>query len=483
MKLPVLAGLLASFVVACSGATTEPPTDPPVTKPTPDTNDGVKPPTDNPPKTDPPKACTAPLVDPQCSSTKPASNVSQFVKDTAIPIRCSGTDADSHVWDPSPLVALYGDNRMYMTGEVHGTNEIGIVSSIVFEELAKKGLVNKLGYELPMDLEPYLQKYVDTGQEPYATQLMGQFATNFFGKILTQTARDLSAKGIKLELAAVDIPMTPDTAVAAIKAVAAKLTTQKDTVLSTLPENVGQPATPDDVTALNAYFDKITGAKTQICSELSEADCDRLDAMTHALWATGLQYDRAGDDALWFERREVVIYYNMRTHMAAPTDRMYLHMGAHHTNKYAASAGSRMANEYALTKGRVFSVAPAYGDGSKIWYGEEMDLPGAPTSIIGALTSAPDNPVFVSNTRPSKSCDANPIGDEIEDTEGGKRSVVYDGYIHYGQLTSEKKPSTTALSKDDVVFEPATTGGAFAAFRARIAAKEANAIAARGFSR
>jgi hypothetical protein len=261
--------------------------------------------------------------------------------------------------------------------------------------------------------------------------------------------------------------------VAAIQEVAAKLTTQKATVLSTLPTSFAQPPTSDDVTKVNAYFDLVTGKETEICAELSAADCDRLDAMTHALWASALSYDRAGDAGEWFARREVVIYYNLRSKMTAPGDRMFLHMGAFHTNKHLASAGSRMAHEHAGTKDQVFSVAPAYGDGSVIWYGEEVDMPGEPATIVSALSDAPANPFFVPTNRPSPSCVGNPLGREPEESvgTGGLRGELYDGYIHYGRLTSERKPTQATLSPGDVI------GGSLQDFRARIEARERAAFA------
>ncbi|MBX3187009.1 MAG: hypothetical protein KF819_08345 [Labilithrix sp.] len=487
MKSSLIAGLFTSFagvIVAC-GATvqSEPQPDPPVADagPAPDAN------ADAPTK---PSSCSAPLVDPKCATQTPAPTtpaaVETFVKDNAIPLRCDGGGNEA-VWDLRPLVDLYGDQKIFMIGEVHGSNEIGIVSSLVFEELAAKKLVNVVAFELPMDLEPALQRYVDTGKDPMAEQMIRSMATNMFGAILPKSARALAAKGVALRVGAVDIPYDPATPVAAIQEVAAKLTTQKDVVLATLPTNA-TPGNPADVQAANAYFDHITSKKTEICAELSEADCDRLVAMTHALWCVVLSDDRGGSEQ-WFARREQVIYYNMHAKMTAETDRMFLHMGAAHTNKLSFSAGSRMAKEWPLTKGRVFSVAPAYGDGSVIWYGGDMDLPGEPESIVSAL-GADAQPFFMSTTRPSATCQANPIQDEPEQTVGvgGTRGEVYDGYIHYGKLTSERRPGDTKLSRAGASPSDGAraassldaTSARILAFRATIERREREALTARG---
>lgn len=495
MKTRLLLALLTPFVsasvAACGQVETVPNPDPPVATPTPETNDGVKDPI-GPAKPAKPATCGTSLPTPQCASTKPApetsASITQFIKDDAIAIRCG--DPENARWDLTPLVQGYGAQKIFMMGEVHGTNEIGIVSSLIFEELASKDLVNVLAFEMPMDLDPMFQHYVDTGDDYQTEQMLDRFAPNMFGSILTKTARDLVSKGKKIRMGAVDSPYSTHIPVKAIQDVAAKLTTQtqKDNVLLTLPANLNEPPTTDELVQVNAYFDHIASKKTEICAELSEADCDRLDAMTHALWTAATSYERE-DEMTWFARREVVIYYNMRSKMPSASDRMFLHMGAFHTNKHEASAGSRMANEYPLTKGQVFSIAPAYGDGSVIWYGGDMDLDADPTTITDALSNTPDHPFFVSTNRPSTSCVSNPLGEEMEaQVGGGTRGQLYDGYIHYGQLTSERRPTNANLSRGDE--EASGTGGKDAAgstaasiaakvasWRARVAAKESRLLA------
>lgn len=488
---------LALVLAACGGANepvppgpTPAPTD---TAPAPTPDAGAEPPGVK------PTACAAPLSAPTCAATKPAptdtAGITRFVKEAAVPLACDDPTNGKALWDLRPMVSLYGESRMFMVGEVHGTNEIGIVSALLLEQLASAGLVNVVASELPMDFEPSLRRYVKDGRDPMAEQLIGRGAPNFFGAILTKTARDLEKRGVTLTVGAVDIPYDPRVAVTAIEEIAQKLTTQKDTVLTTLPKNAQEPPTPADITAANGYYDLIRSKKSEICAELSAAECDRLDAMTHALWASTLAYDQQADQEEWFRRREVVIYYNMKSLMPTATERMFLHMGAAHTNKHTFSAGSRMSNEYALTKGRVFSVAPAYGDGSVIWYGGDQRLPGEPESIVAALGDAPKHPFFVSTTRPSAACEENPVGQELEGTlgAGGRRAQLYDGYIHYGKVTSERRPSDTNLDKGaEILGGPkrsaaATSSGVPTAleakvarvldFRARILEKERAAIA------
>ena len=490
MKLGLISVVVASLlgsIAACGGSTDPVPTPPATPDPVPpaETDAGVV----APPAVKP-TACSAPLTTPTCATVKPAPtsgpDVSAFITGNAVPLRCDDGAGGKAVWDLRPLVQLYGDQKMFMVGEVHGTNEIGILSSLLLEQLATKDLVNVVASELPMDFAPALERYVETGNDPMASQLLDRGAPNFFGAILTKKARALYERGVKLKVGAVDIPYSPQTAVVAIEEVAAKLTTQKDVVLTTLPKNAQEPPTSDDIANVKTYFDLIMSKKTEICAELSADDCDRLNAMTHALWASTLTYDRTGQSEVWFERREVAIYYNMHTLMARPTDRMFLHMGAAHTNKHSFSAGSRMSQEYPLTKGKVFSIAPAYGTGSVIWYGQDQKLPGEPQSIVSALTDAPAHPMFISTTRPSAACDGNPVGQEPDDTvgAGGTRAQLYDGYVHYGKLTSERRPNDTKFERDgEVLSSGPTPSGRTAlerllAFRARIEQREREAIAA-----
>lgn len=421
--------------------------------------------------------CERPPAPTSCPSAGPApataDAVSALLEGIGEPIRC--TSAGKGLWDLRGLVERYGDHRMFMMGEVHGSNEIGIVSSLVFEELAQKGLVNVLGYELPMDYEGPLQRYVDTGSDRVGEQVVESLAPNMFGAILTEVARNQAKAGRKIRIAAVDVPTTTEIPLAALRELGQKLTTQRGAVLDTLPTYASSTPTADELARTRTYFDAIMAKKTEICAELDAAGCDRLVAMTHALWVSAFAYDDATAlNAEWFARREEVIFYNMRQAMPKAEDRMYLHMGAFHTNKHSDSAGSRMAKEYPLTKDRVLSVAPAYGDGSVIRYGEDQRLPGAPRLLTKAFGDEPAQPVFVATNRPGQTtCAANPLGLERDDevVGTGTRGQLYDGYIHYGKLTSEGRPDDAVLTRADKV-----VGRALRAFRARIDRAETSAF-------
>lgn len=475
-----IAGFLAAFVgagAACGGSTTiDPVTDASVVDPS-VTDASVD---RQVPDGEPPGSCERPPAATVCPTTGPAPKardaITELLKGIGEPIRCAS--GSKNLWDLRGLVDLYGDKRIFMMGEVHGSNEIGIVSSLVFEELAQKGLVNVLGYELPMDFEAPIQRYVDSGTDPVGEQVVQSLAPNMFGAILTEIARKQRETGKKIHVAAVDVPTTTELPSEALRALAQKLTTQRGAVLDTLPTYASDMPTPEELTRTRTYFDAIMAKKNEICAELTPADCDRLVAMTHALWVAAFAYDEGtAQGQEWFAKREEVIFYNMRMAMPKAEDRMYLHMGAFHTNKHAASAGSRMDKEYALTKGKVLSIAPAYGDGSVIRYGRDQRLPGEPRTLTTAFGHDPAQPVFVATNRPGQTtCETNPLGLEPDEevVGSGTRGQLYDGYIHYGKLTSEARPNDAVLTRKDGVI-----GRTLEAFRARIDRAESAALARR----
>ncbi len=437
----VLVGLAAHLLLGCIlvGCESESPPPVPATAAPPagEPEPGAKPPVTE---------CGTKVPAPRCSALTAAprdpAKVSSFVTESAIPLRCDVAGSDA-AWNVQPLVELFADNKVFMMGEVHGQNEIGIVSAVVFETLAAKNLVNVLALEVPMDLEPDFQRYVDTGRDLTVAKVASQ-VPNMFVVTLLKAARALKQKGISVRVVGVDIPEDPQFAAREIKAIAAKLTTQRAAVLDTLPSTFG---TPSSIADIDAYFDAVTAKKDSICSELSPADCDRLIAMTNALWCS--VHGRSRKDDLRYGRREEAIYSNIKTAITSDA-RMYLHMGSEHTTKRGtvapgrAGAGARLSNENEATRGKVIAIGPAWSPGSTVFYaGAETEASATDFSVTTAFPAPPAQPMFVSTLAPSARCEANPIGAEV--TEDGPRGEVFDGYIHYGKLTPENRPGDTVL--------------------------------------
>lgn len=398
--------------------------------------------------------CYDELNNESCGNLAPAPTssaaINSFIQQNAYPLKCDkGTDL-------SAISQLFGkDNQVFMMGEVHGTNEIGIMSEALFEYLVKNNGVNTLAFEGPMDFQESFQNYVETGiKDTTFRQFSYYFAENMFINILTEKARELHSQGYPIQIALVDFSYGTETPIKKIKEVAQKLSTYKNMVLTNIPDEKGPFDEPNETYANQtiAYTDTILDKINDICSELNDADCDKLTNMTHALWVAVAIIDMYNVYDEWFARREFVIYYNLRSYIKDASSKTYMHMGAFHTNKWDSSAGSRLAQEYEVTRNKVISLTAAWGDGSEIFYQYEMEIPAEPEVINDALKTEPNGPYFISSTLAGIECTENPLSDMILDKSEfyGTMSQLYDGAIYFRQLTPESRPddSTLTLNKD-----------------------------------
>ena len=392
-----------------------------------------------------PATCYTVPVTPTCMNTSPAPTsstaINAFIQGAAIPLRCG---ASPQQWDIRALVELFADNRMFAMGEVHGSNEIGITSSHILDGLVNAGVINVVGVELPMDLQDTFAAWVDQG-DPFGDQIIESFALNMFGRILPEHVKVLRAAGHDVTIALLDSPYGSDVPTARIRALGASLTQNRAAVLDALPTpfSMWEQATQQDFDNAQTYLNGIEANLQAICAELDAVQCDELHAMARAIWvAAGLGLV---DQDAWFAMREEVIYFNMQDFMRAQTDRMYLHMGAFHTNRYSESAGSRMARENPATLGRFFSVGPAYGTGSAIYYSGVQQLPRSPDGVAPALDAIGADPVFISSILPNAECTDTPIATMVEDVSLAPAAETLDGYVHIRRLTPETQPTSATV--------------------------------------
>jgi len=402
------------------------------------------------------------------------SAIQDYIRKIALPLQCDLSGKT--VWGLAPLTDRFSDMRVFMLGEIHGSNEIGIVSSLVFEALAQSNQVNVVALEHPVDLEASIQHYINTGSDETFDKVLGGQAANQFSVLLPRTARKLVEKGASIRVVTLDIPYNPSVAADTLRALAMKLSSQRAGTIAALPSSLSSPPTTEQLSTVDAFFNTMNGKREALCSELSASDCDAFFAWTHALWASAHadDGDQAGTD-LWFSRREEFLYYNLRRGVLNPNDKMFAHMGSFHTNKYFGSAGSRLAREYGPTKDLVYSTAPAYEDGSVVWYGKDVPLPADPPVVASAFANSHPFPSYVPATEANRDCVANPLGREtdLSVVGAGTRADLYDGYIFYGKLTPETQPKTATLKRDD-----ASLAARFSRFRERIVQREGAAIAA-----
>ena len=75
-----------------------------------------------------------------------------------------------------------------------------------------------------------------------------------------------------------------------------------------------------------------------------------------------------------------------------------------------------------------------------------LPLPASPVRVDAALAPLASDPWFVSITRPSDACQANPLADELDPYYLMAQAEIFDGFIYVQRLTPETKP-------DDLSFE------------------------------
>jgi hypothetical protein len=399
--------------------------------------------------------CYPPIASLSCSETAPPPTepaaVAAHVRDAAFPLRCATEEAaeeGGETWDLSVFHQLAEGQRLFMFGEVPGTNELGQMSAMLFESLARAGLVNVVAMELPLDLEAALRRYVETGTDPLADQVFPFYSANFFGRLLTESVRRLHAEGHEVVLAAVDSPFGTDLPIDRIRPIGERLQAHRGLVLDSLPEprTMLDPFPPEYIASVIAYHDAIVDNAGGICEELTPDDCSTLITMARALWVAAAVRDESTDPNLWLKMREDVIYFNLRQHFDDDDARVYLHMGAFHTSKYEGSAGSQMARVHEPTRGRVVSVGPAFGAGSRVQDREgDIEISAAPAIVAEALAGADADPIFVSTHLPDTDCAGNPLAEEIDGFAGGPMAESFDGYLHIRLLTPASRPQDSTL--------------------------------------
>ncbi len=88
----------------------------------------------------------------------------------------------------------------------------------------------------------------------------------------------------------------------------------------------------------------------------------------------------------------------------------------------------------------MYTVAPAYGAGSEIFYGiQTQNVPAEPAALAGTLSQLPVENYFVSTNQPGLDCSANPFADDVAQQIGGTYGTSYDAFFWYRLLTPEQE--------------------------------------------
>ncbi len=188
-----------------------------------------------------------------------------------------------------------------------------------------------------------------------------------------------------------------------------------------------------------------------ICASLEEdAECERIEYLAYSLWMGAVFVSQdfmmgsmgGGDQsammAAMMEREQILIWAFQN---AIPDDDtlLYAHMGAAHAAKGGWNVAGQLDKYYPTTLGQVYSVTPAYGPGSAIFYGfSSQSLPTEPKSLGEALATMPEDRYFLPTAHPGLDCTGNPYEDVNVNGLGGQYGTSYDSFLFYDKLTADK---------------------------------------------
>ncbi|MBM4370167.1 MAG: hypothetical protein FJ098_00835 [Deltaproteobacteria bacterium] len=387
----------------------------------------------------------------------PAANA-QWVGTNAVPLRC--TDGAGEHWDFDIFADGFQDRALFCMGEVHGSMEIGPASADLMEALVRGAGVDTLALEMGMDLSEALDAYVESGDESLLDDglFWGQYTDVMFRKALPRRARAIfEDTGLRVRLVAVDTPQRLAWVNERITEVAGTLDAQAASLLlDVLPPaqeppygNWGMGLDTAYVNLTKNYHQHVVDHRDVICAELANEACEDLEFLAWALY-TGARFNSSDFTAAmmgrgnplelmtWMTEREELLEHNFRRAMPDGT-RLYAHMGAAHCAKGGWNVAGLLDSAHPPAQGRVYSVTPAYGAGSKIFYGYSAQaVPPEPAAAASSLAQLPLENYFLATAHPGVDCSANPFADEVAARVGGAYGVAYDAFFWFRTLTPEQ---------------------------------------------
>lgn len=396
-------------------------------------------------------ACGRQPTLPECTDVSPApattEEIHEFVDVNAIPLRCSEDGIER--WEFDILFDEFEDMSVFMMGEIHGSVEIGKASADLFEAMAGKGIVNVMSMEIAMDVTEAMNEYITRGAGDLVDVYgFSEWPRNVFWRTLVERARDMHLAGTTLPAYGVDTPWRLAWVNEQIEAMAAGLGDEaRGLMLDTLPAPVefGEWVESPYVNETEAYHQHIVNHSGTICAELIDADCERLQYLALALYLgafiNSMEFYTSPPDVMeaWFARREDLVFYNYRMFIQSGEERVYTHMGAAHTAKMDGQVAYWLDMDHPATADGVYTVAPAYGPGSKIMYGAWVfDLDPEPQIASDILWKLPIDNYFLATHHPGTGCIGNPFV-RVEVTElGGFYGASYDSLFWYRLLTPDR---------------------------------------------
>ncbi len=405
---------------------------------------------------------------PSCAETTAAptspEEVAQWIRENSHPLECIEDGELLHNIDI--LMRDLGESTVVIFGEVHGSAELGHLSAVIFEQLARAGVIDAMTMEIGMDLTEPIRTYISTGAGPLITQYeYSRFSPDMFLVTLVEAARGLYLEGIELNVYGSDIPMRLEWVNEELHSLAATLSQAAgDLILDGLPQvPTGHWILPlSYFNQVDDYFNQMQARYGTICAELSEDDCRRLEMLVAGLWCGAFSlseksyYASQQEWDLFFTRREPVIVFNFVSNISTSEDRTYSHYGAAHSALDPTivfgdpSVAYELNTNHAPTLGSVYSTTPAYGSGSRIRYGQQIHtLDPEPAVVASAMSSAEHSAYWLSTRHPALDCTSHPLLDYSN--PGGHICAIpcseaYHAFTYIPLLTPERTTRSAAPS-------------------------------------
>ena len=389
-----------------------------------------------------------------------AATVAQWAAANAVPLLC--TDGTGEHWDFDIFASEFAGMGLFVMGEVHGSNEIGQASADLFEALVHGAGVTVAALEVGMDTSAAMNEYILTGDEAVMNDglFWDTYSDNMFRKTIPLRAREIYEEtGVLVQVIGIDTPQRLAWANERITEIAQGLGAQaQGLLLDVIPApqeppygNWGMGLDTGYVNLAKNYHQHVIDHQDVICAELDDEACEDLEFLAWALY-TGAVFNSSDfqavmmgqgnplDMMMWMNERESLMDYNFRR--AAPDESavIYSHMGAAHAAKGGWNVSGLLDEGHAPLQGRVYTVTPAYGQGSKIFYGiQAQNVPAEPAALASPLSQLPVENYFVSSHHPGLDCTANPFSDDVAQRIGGAYGTAYDAFFWYRLLTPEKE--------------------------------------------
>ncbi len=386
---------------------------------------------------------------PSCTSTSPGPTaggaIGEFIKQNTFPLTCRDRD-NKQRWQFGVVPQLLAGKKLLIFGEVHGSNELGVLSMDLFEELLARKEVAGLALEVPMDFPAAYAKYAETGKTASLDYYyLLTVSKNDFRRGFAERLRALKLKGITPPVFGVDVPWRPGWAVDRLKALAGALPAQaaKD-LLKGIPAPMAYLDKRIDaayVASARAYEAYLKNAWA-LCGAMGAEQCERARQLATALQLSAFMqspgYANATTQELntWKASREKLMLHNFKRAFMAIKGRLYAHMGAAHAKKKQGAVAHMLHTSLAVTRGAVASLMPVYGQGSEVYYmGATFPMYPYPKAVADVLAATLGRRALLPTAHPGSKCEKNPLSDPALFSLVGTAGQYYDAYIWVDKLT------------------------------------------------